>query len=152
MQDAATYEQDRRAEIALRNRRRKLERRERKLTMAVFGLTGYSAVSNLAAGVGALLGAGVADAVLAAILGSLFAFAAYRVWVKDDPRWWPVGVPATINVLLSLLLILGGLHKYVPLAIGLGLLVLIPIRKRAIKDLEALSNNSFNPMPLRGTG
>ena len=35
-----------RAEIALRNRRRNLEGRERKLTMAVFGLQGYSAFAN----------------------------------------------------------------------------------------------------------
>ena len=150
MEDATTYGQDHRAEIALRNRRRKAESRERKLSMTVFGLTAYTAVSNLAAGGGALLSGAIADAVLAIVLGSLFAFAAYRVWVKDDPRWWPVGVPTTINVLLSVLLILGGLHTYLPLAIGIAVLVLIPIRKRAIKDLEAVSNKSFKPTPLRG--
>ena len=150
MEDVTTPEQDHRAEIALRNRRRKLENRERKLTKAVFGLSAYTAVSNLIGGVGALLGGVVPDAIFSLILSSIFAFAAYRVWIKDDPRWWPVGVPATINVLLSLLLILVGIPAYIPLAIGILLLILIPFRKRAIKDLMAVSNNSFKPTPLRG--
>jgi len=151
MEDAFPSEQERRAEIALRNSRRKLESRERKLTMSVFGLTGYSAFSNLAAGVVNLIGGSIADAALGLIFGSLFAFAAYRVWVKDDPRWWPVGIPAIASALLSLLLLVGGLPTYVPLAIGILLLILLPIRRRALADLGALSNNSFKPKPLRGS-
>ena len=152
MEDTSPTEQDRRAEIARRNVRRKLESRERKLTMSVFGLTGYSAFSNFAAGVVNLMGGSIADAVLGLIFGSLFAFGAYRVWVKDDSRWWPVGIVATASLLLSLLLLIGGLPTYVPVAIGIALLILIPMRRRALADLGALSNNSFNPMPLRGTG
>src|SRR3546814_898318 len=71
----------RRAEIASRNRRRILEARERKLSMAMFGLMAYSAFANFL-GVVVTLGNSPADAGLGLVLGSLYSFGAYRVWSK----------------------------------------------------------------------
>jgi len=136
-----------RAEIALRNRRRNLEERERKLSMAVFGLMTYSAFANFLAGAMSL-SASPADAWLGLILGALYSLGVYRVWVKDDIRWWPVAVPAGICIAILVLAWVGGVHRPIPLLLNIVLLVLVPVRKRAV---AAVPNNSFKPKPLRGS-
>jgi hypothetical protein len=129
----------RRADIAMRNRRRTLESRERKLTMAVFGLMAYSAFANVVSGA-MLLTASSLDAGLGLILGALYSLGAYRIWFKDDIRWWPVAVPAGISVAVLILAWLGGVQHPIPLLLNTVLLVLVPIRRRAV---AAVPNISF---------
>lgn len=129
----------RRADIAMRNRRRKLEARERKLTMAVFGLMAYSAFANVVSGI-VLLTTSPFDAGLGFILGVMYSLGAYRIWFKDDTRWWPVAVPAGIAIVVLLLAWLGGVWHPFPLLLNTVLLVLVPIRRRA---LAAVPNISF---------
>jgi len=120
-----------RAEVAARNRRYVLESRERKLTITVFGLMAYSAFGNF---VGVLINfaKSPADAVLALVLGMLYSFGAYRVWSKDDVRWWPVAVPAGISIALIAVVWVGGIHRPIPLLLNIVLLILVPIRRRAV--------------------
>jgi hypothetical protein len=139
-----------RFEIAMRNRRRSLDTRERKLTMAVFGLMGYSAFGNFV-GAAMAYGALPADAWLGVVLGVLYSFGAYRVWVKDDTRWWPVAVPAGITIVVLLLAWFGGLHRPIPVILNIVLLTLVPLRARACRAIAAVPNNSFKPKPLRGS-
>lgn len=129
----------RRADIAMRNRRRTLESRERKLTMAVFGLMAYSAFANVVSGI-VLLATSPLDAGLGLILGVLYSLGAYRIWFKDDIRWWPVAVPAGISVAVLILAWLGGVQHPIPLLLNIALLVLVPIRRRAV---AAVPNISF---------
>jgi hypothetical protein len=120
-----------RAEIATRNRRYALESRERKLTISVFGLMAYSALGNFL-GVFMTFAKSPADAVLALVLGVLYSLGAYRVWSKDDIRWWPVAVPAGISIALIAIVWTTGIHKPIPLLLNLVLLILVPIRRRAV--------------------
>jgi hypothetical protein len=136
-----------RAEIAARNRRHALEARERKLSGAVFGLLGYSAFANFLVGVLTLSSSPV-DSAISLILGTLYSIGAYRVWFKDDIHWWPVAVPAGISIAILLLAWLGGIHHPIPILLNTALLVLVPIRRRAV---AAVPNNSFKPKPLRGS-
>lgn len=133
-----------RAGIALRNRRRTLEARERKLSMAVFGLMAYSAFSNFVAGAMSL-GASPLDTGFGIVLGALYSLGVYRVWIKDDTRWWPVAVPAGISIAMLLLAWLVGAFRPVPLLLNVALLVLVPIRKRAV---AAVPDNSVVASPL----
>jgi len=129
----------RRADIAMRNRRRTLESRERKLTMAVFGLMAYSAFANVVSGI-VLLATSPLDAGLGLILGVLYSLGAYRIWFKDDTRWWPIAVPAGISIAVLMLAWLGGVQHPIPLLLNIVLLVLVPIRRRAV---AAVPNISF---------
>lgn len=135
-----------RAEIAMRNRRRTLEARERKLTMAVFGLMAYSAFANVVSGI-ALLTASPLDAGLGLILGVLYSFGAYRIWFKDDIRWWPVVVPAGIALAVLILAWLGGVRHPIPLLLNAVLLVLVPIRRRAVTASPKISVRDFQSTP-----
>ena len=135
-----------RAEIALRNRRRGLQDRERKLTYAVFGLMGYSAVANLLGGLGAALANSPIDVAVGIALAALYGFGALRVW-KDDIGWWPVAVPAGISIVLVAAAWAAGLPMPVPLLINLALLVLVPLRARAAKAVQALPGASFATSP-----
>ena len=137
-----------RAEVAAKNRRLALEAKERKYSWGVIGLVGYSAFGNLLAGV-IQLGKSPLDAVFGFLLGATYLFALYRVWAKDDIRWWPPGVPAMFSILFLLLAWAGGMPRPVPIALNILLLVLIPLRARAVKALAAAPNNSFKPTPLR---
>ena len=140
-----------RAEIAQRNRLRQAEDRERKLSMAIVGLTAYSAFANLMGGVAAISASPI-DAGLGLILGALYAFAAYRVWLKDDVRWWPVALPAGISIAVLVLAWFGGLPRPIPIVLNIALLALVPIRARAAARLAAAGaapNNSSKPTPLR---
>ena len=123
----------------MRNRRRTLEASERKLTMAVFGLMAYSAFANAVSGI-VLVTTSPLDAGLGLILGILYSFGAYRIWFKDDTRWWPVAVPAGIAIAVLILAWLGGIRHPIPLLLNIVLLVLVPIRRRAV---AAVPNNSF---------
>lgn len=137
IEEASSY----RADIALRNRRRALDSRAHKISMAVFGLMAYSAFANIGGGV-VILGSSPVDAGLRFILGALYSLGVYRVWAKDDTRWWPVALPAGICIAITLLAWLSnGLHP-VPLLINVALLALVPIRKRAIAAAAAVSSNS----------
>jgi hypothetical protein len=128
-----------RAEIALRNRRRALESRERKLSMTVYGLMAYSAFANGVSGI-LLLGTSLADAWLGIGLGALYALGVYLVWAKDDTRWWPVAVPAGISIVAALMAWFGGVPHPIPLLLNIVLLILVPIRKRAV---AAVPNHSL---------
>lgn len=130
-----------RSEIALRNRRRDAEARERKLTMAVFGLLGYSAFANCLGGLLAL-GTSPIDAGIGFVLGALYAFGAYRAWFKDDTSWWPVAVPAGISIALLGLASLAGVYRPVPLLLNITLLVLMPIRSRAVATTQSLTSRA----------
>lgn len=142
----------RRAEIAARNRRRALEERERKYSMAVFGLMGYCAFSNLLGGVLAL-GSSLPDACVGAVIGALYALGAYRVWSKDDTRWWPVAVPAGIALVVLLLAWVGGGPRPVPILLNAVLLVLVPLRRRAAEAVPgksvAAEGHAAAPLPVR---
>src|SRR3546814_2025362 len=78
------------------------------------------------------------------LLGSLYSCGAYRVWFKDDIRWWPVAIPAGISIVLSLLAFVSGALAFVPLLINVALLVLVPIRKRAAASAAALASKPIS--------
>jgi len=137
--DEGSPEYARRTEIALRNRRRKLDDKVRKFTMAVFGLAAYSAAANLAAGIFVLVSSPI-DAGFGLVLGSLYAFAAYRVWIKDDTRWWPVVVPAAITIVFAAIAWLGGMRAPGPLVFNVALLISAQLRRRASAQLAAVPN------------
>jgi hypothetical protein len=134
----------RRAEIALRNRRRALDARERKLSMAVSGLMVYSAFANFLGGAMSMATSPL-DAWLGLVLGALYSLGVYRVWAKDDTHWWPVAVPAGISITIILLAWAGGVRLPVPLVLNIVLLVLVPFRKRATIAATAATPASIAP-------
>jgi hypothetical protein len=127
-----------RAGIARRNRRRELESREYNLMLVTVGIVAYSAFSNLM-GLFGWLGTGrFADAAISAVFTGLYGFAAYRVWARSDVRWWVVGIPAGLAVLLTALIIAHGFGVPVlPLALNIVLLILVPVRIRTRAALLA---------------
>jgi hypothetical protein len=153
MDDLEEAQRARRAEISYRNKRRDLEARDYKVMMLTFGILAYSGFSNLAIGIVRVFGGMtmLADAILSIVLGTLFAFGAYRVWVKDDTRAWVVLLPAVLSLaLISLIWLVTGFPPLVPLILGVALLVLVPLRKKTSAALAAVPNNSFKPSPHQG--
>ncbi|HEY0197688.1 MAG TPA: hypothetical protein VGC19_03975 [Rhodanobacter sp.] len=140
-----------RAEIALRTRRRVLDDRARKLTVAVFGLMGYSAFSNFV-GAFASFGDVMASPALGTLsvltfgllLGALYSLGAYRVWLKDDLRWWPVAVPAGISIALSILALTVGKPALIPLLLNVVLLAIVPFRRRAAAAAAAIAGKPLS--------
>ncbi|WP_153022954.1 hypothetical protein [Rhodanobacter thiooxydans] len=144
-------ENSHRAEIALRTQRRVLDDRVRKLTVAVFGLMGYSAFSNFM-GAFASFGSAIATPTLGTIgvlafgllLGALYSLGAYRVWFKDDIRWWPVAIPAGISIALSILAFTAGKPAVIPLIINVALLAIVPFRIRATAAAVAIASKPLS--------
>src|SRR6476659_7196665 len=144
-ESVSTIEQeasDWRAEIAARNRWRQLEARERKWTMAVFGLMGYSAFANVLAGVMAL--ASPSDAAIGFVLGALYAVGVYRVWLKDDTRWWPVALPAGLTIAFLAFVALGGSYHPIPVVLNVVLLALVPFRAKAAAKANAAKHATLS--------
>jgi hypothetical protein len=130
-----------RAEVIRRNQRRKLDDRDHKLMMAMFGILGYSSVMNLVVGVLTVVrGGNVVDAVSGIVLGILYGLAAHQVWFKSTPKWWLIVVPSAISMTLAVASILLGVFAIVPLLLNAGLLALIPIRIRAKKALDLMDD------------
>jgi hypothetical protein len=130
-----------RADIVSRSRRRDVEARERRFTTAVFGLLAYSAFANCTSGL-LLLGASPVDAAIGLILGPLYALGAYRAWFKDDTSWWPVAIPAGLTIALLSLAALGGVFRPIPILLNVILLVLVPLRSRAVAATNALTSQA----------
>src|SRR3546814_19541577 len=114
--------------------------------MAVFGLRADSAFANCL-GVVMTLGNSPADAGRRLVLGFLYSFGAYRVWSKDDTRWWPVAIPAWISIAVLLLAWMGGFHRPMPILLNVVLFVIVPIRRRAA---AARPDGSLKPKPQIG--
>lgn len=138
MTEIVTSADSMRADIALRTRRRRAESREQKFTYAVFGILAYSGVVNVATGI-SLLRASPIDAALGIVLGGLYVFGAYRAWFKDDTSWWPVAVPACFTIALLSLAALGGVFRPIPVLLNILLLILVPLRARAVAATKALT-------------
>lgn len=119
-----------RAEIATRNRRKTAEERERRLLFAMIGILGYLAFSNFAAAFVALGGSKI-DVVVGLVMGALYALGFYRVWSKDDMRWWPIAVPTGVSLALCVLAAFAGVYMYGAIVFNGALLVLVPLRRRA---------------------
>lgn len=152
MSDMQEAVQDRRAEIAYRNRRRQVEGRDYKIMMATFGVLAYLGFSNIALGALQLFGGLqlLIDAILGLVLGALYAFAAYRVWIKGDPGKWFILLPACISLALAALIWLGvGYPPIGAVVLNVALLVLIPMRAKSSRALAAMPSNPLKPAPLR---
>lgn len=127
---------NRRTEIALREARRRLDRRLHRLVMAMFGILAYSAFGNLVTGA-ALLPHAAPSGAFVLLLGALYAFGAYHVWFEKQPRRWPVAVPATLTIAILVIgLGQGNPPHPVPLLLNTALLILLPLRARAAVALE----------------
>jgi len=139
---------DMRREISERNRRYALDGRLRKFTLAVAGLMAYSAFGNFV-GAAMVLSASPIDAVVGIFLGALYSFGLYRVWFKDDLRWWPVAVPAGLTIgWLLLVWWATGIFLPIPIVLNVVLLALVPFRAKATAALVAAApNSSFKPNP-----
>jgi uncharacterized membrane protein HdeD (DUF308 family) len=138
---------NRRFEIARRNQRRALEAREYKLMMIMFGIVGYSAVTNLMVGVLNMFAANVsvAIAIAAIVLGALYALATYQAWFKSKPSWWLIALPAVISILMSVVAIFMGKFGYVSLLLNVALIALIPLRASVQKSLAMMSQTDSSP-------
>jgi hypothetical protein len=122
---------NRRAEIAARSRQRAIDERIRKLSTAVAGLLAYSGFSNIWSGSLALMQSPVV-ALLVLGIGLLYAHGAYRVWMRNDLRWWPVLVPTCIVLAMESYAWLGGYRWPLPLLINSAILVLFLLLKRTV--------------------
>lgn len=128
---------DRRADIARRSRHRAADARDRRVALAMFGLTAYQGASHLIVGMLVLTGL---DAIVAAVFGVLFGFAAYRIWMRDDLRWWVPALPAILSLFLgAFVLAAGHVPAPVPVLLNLALLALIPMRRRTSAAASALA-------------
>lgn len=135
MNDADGTMREHRAEIAQRNRRRIADARDRRLMLAMFGIAACQGFWNLLLGAGAVLGgeAAMLDAGIMLALGAMFAFAAYRIWSRDDTRWWVPALPAGLVLILPVVMLFAG-YLYLPspffMVLDIAMLILIPIRRR----------------------
>ncbi|MBB6064451.1 hypothetical protein [Pseudoxanthomonas broegbernensis] len=143
---------DLRRNISERNRRLAVESRLHKLTMIIMGLMAYSAFGNFVGAV-MVLGTSPIDFGVGLFFGMWYSFGVYRVWLKDDTRWWPVAVPACLTIVWLLLVWWAtGMFLPIPVLLNVALLVLVPIRARASAALTpVLPSNTFKPNPLRGS-
>ena len=130
-----------RAELDFRKRRRDAEAREWRFTTAVFGLLAYSAFANCVTGL-LLVSKSPIDAGIGLVLGPLYALGVYRAWYKDDTSWWPVAIPAGITIALLSLAALGGVFRPLPILLNVVLLVLVPLRSRAVAATKALTSQA----------
>jgi hypothetical protein len=132
---------DRRADIARKSRKRVLAEKDRRVMMAMFGIMAYMGSMNLILGALSLFGdapVGI-DGVLMCVFGTLFAYAAMRVWAKDDTRWWIVVVPAgSFLVIDALLLLAGYLPNPVPTLLSIVLVILLALRRKTLAALRSV--------------
>jgi hypothetical protein len=109
--------------------------------MAMFGIMAYMGSMNLILGALSLFGdapVGI-DGVLMCVFGTLFAYAAMRVWAKDDTRWWIVVVPAgSFLVIDALLLLAGYLPNPVPTLLSIVLVILLALRRKTLAALRSV--------------
>jgi hypothetical protein len=134
---------DRRAEIARQTRKRILVEKDRRIMMALFGIMTYLGVSNLIFGVITLFGGDLAwvDGILMCAFGAMFAYGAFRVWARDDTRWWIVLVPAgSLLILAALLLLSGVLPSPVPTLLCIALLILVALRRKTLAAVRSAEN------------
>lgn len=101
--DSPETQEEVRARIATRNRKRALKDKEYKLLQLVSGVHGYSAyacfTSALAVGVSST-GNAVVTGILVA-LGGLFAYVFVAIWRNKLPSIWLVVLPSTIFVVVG---------------------------------------------------
>ncbi len=122
-----------RAEIAARSRQRVLDERVRKYATGVAGLLAYSSVSNIW---GAILAVSLSPwvAIFLSVIGLLYANGAYRVWVRNDLRWWPVLAPTCIVIAMESYAWLGSYRWPLPLLINITIVVLFFLLKRTVSE------------------
>lgn len=145
MNDAPQASPDFRRDIAARDRRRALQSQDYNLMLLTIGILAYSAFGYLMTFAGVLLRGGLLDALVNGVFGGLYVFAVYRVWARDDRRWWVVALPAGLSLLLILVCWAAGLgFAAIPLALNLALLVLMVLRVRVGRQLQEVA-----PAPAR---
>jgi len=131
-----------RQDVAARNRRYAIESRLHKVTLLVAGLMAYSAFGNFVA-TAMVLHTSPIDAGVGVVFGVLYTLGLYRVWLKDDIRWWPVAVPAGLTIVWLLLVWwAAGLFAPIPIVLNIVLLALVPFRARTCRELTALSRGA----------
>jgi hypothetical protein len=123
----------------MRDKHRALEAKEHRLKAAIAGFMAYSTISHL---ISAALGYSTSpvDAGFAVFFAILFSFAFYRVWIKDDSRWWPVAIPSGMVILISGLVAFVSPLAIIPVLLHTFVLVLVYLRK---KSIIALANSSY---------
>lgn len=140
MNDVPEASPDFRRDIATRDRRRALQSQDYNLMLATIGILAYSAFSYLMMFAGVLLRGALIDAAINGVLGALYVFAAYRVWARDDRRWWVVALPAGLSLLLILVCWIAGLGvAVIALGLNVGLFVLLALRARVATQLQDLA-------------
>jgi hypothetical protein len=138
MQDSDTDPTYREMSV-MRDKHRALEAKEHRLKLAIAGFMAYSSISHLiSAGLG--YSTSPIDAGFAVFFAALFGFAFYRVWFKDDSRWWPVAIPSGMVILISSLAAFVSPLAIIPVLLHSFVLVLVYIRKKCI---IAVANSSF---------
>ena len=131
-----------RHDVAARNRRYAIEGRLHKLTLLVAGLLAYSAFGNFVAAA-MVVRTSPTDVWIGVVLGTLYALGVYRVWLKDDTRWWPVAVPAGLTIAWLLLVWWAtGIFAPIPIVLNAALLVLVPLRARTAAALTSLTREA----------
>lgn len=131
---------DRRADIARKSRKRVLVEKDRRVMMTMFAIMAYLGATNLIFGAISLFGDAPVriDGVVMCVFGGLFAYAAMRVWAKDDTRWWIVLVPAGSSLVIDALLLLAGyLPNPVPTLLSIVLVILLALRRKTLAALRS---------------
>ena len=122
---------NRREEIAARSRKRIIEERIRNLSTGVAGLLAYSSFSNIWSGVFLFL-ISPAMATYILLIGLFYAHGAYRVWLRNDLRWWPILVPTNIVLATELYAWFEGYRWPIPILINSTILILFYLLRRTV--------------------
>jgi hypothetical protein len=100
--DESPWNPENRARFASNHQRRELVKKQTALTTVVFGVLGYSAVSNIAVGLILMPGSKtVGAAFISLLLGGAFAYAAYRFWFERNVSPWLVAAPMIFMVIVT---------------------------------------------------
>jgi hypothetical protein len=136
---ALEIQEDVRARIATRNKRRILKEKEHKLLRLVSGVHGFTAytcfMSALNIGVSSVGNAVVASILVA--LGSLFAYVFIAIWRNKLPPIWLVALPSTLFVAIGLFF---GIFLSLAFWLNVSAHIEIPFLYRLKKQLASFSD------------
>jgi hypothetical protein len=123
----------------IRDKHRALEAKEHRLKLAIAGFMAYSAISHIISA-SLTYSTSPIDSGFAIFFAILFSFSFYRVWIKDDSRWWPVAIPSGMVILISALAAFVSPLAIIPVLLHSFVLFLVYLRK---KSITAVANSSF---------
>lgn len=149
MNQVQDIRQDSSADIARRSLKRNAEARDRRVMFLLFGIMAFLGIMGLLGGL-LEIAEGTTDVwMLVQIIGlsALYIVAAWRLWSHDDMRFWVIGAPIVIPMIIMATDFALGLAPLGIPILHLLMLGLYLLRRRTLAAARALMAPRLSEVP-----